>query len=172
MSFLFAQPPLARLFPYPLNSSLQVEDSVVAEFIDELSEKTGIETDQAHQGVGALLSLLKEHLDPQAFEQVKQAIPGAQGMLAALEEKFAGSGLLNAVKAVASHFGGGSASASGGGGDDRLGALEGQLAGLGLTPDHLKSLLPKLHELVGDKLPPEVVEQIRQRFPEFDRAAE
>ncbi len=93
-------------------------------------------------------------------------------MLAALEEKFAGSGLLNAVKAVASHFGGGSASASGGGGDDRLGALEGQLAGLGLTPDHLKSLLPKLHELVGDKLPPEVVEQIRQRFPEFAPAAE
>ena len=43
-------------------------------------------------------------------------------------------------------------------------AIEGQLAGLGLTPDHLKSLLPKLHELVGDKLPPEVVEQIQTAF--------
>ena len=140
----------------------------MAEFIEELSAKTGIETDQAHQGVGALLSLLKEHLDPEAFEQLKQAIPGSQGMLTALEEKFAGSGLLNAVKAVAARFGGG----GGGGGDDRFGALEGQLAGLGLTPDHLKSLLPKLHDLVRDKLPPEVVEQIQQRFPEFDRAAE
>ncbi len=140
----------------------------MSEMIDELSGQTGIEPDQAHQGVGALLSLLKDHLDPQSFEQLKQAIPGSQGMLAALEEKFAGSGLLNAVKAVAAHFGAG----NGAGGDDRFGAIAGQLAGLGLTPDHLKSLLPKLHDLVRDKLPPEVVEQIQQRFPEFARAAE
>jgi hypothetical protein len=145
-------------------SSQSTEVKAMADFLSELSTKAGIDPDQAHQGVGAVLSLLKEHLDPETFEQLKQSIPGSQGMLAAIEEKFAGSGLMNAVKAVAARFGGG--------GDDRFGALEGQLAGLGLTPDKLKSLLPKLHDLVHDKLPPEVVEQIQQRFPEFDRAAE
>ncbi len=139
----------------------------MADFLSELASKTGIGSDQAHQGVGALLSMLKERLDPETFEQLKQSIPGSDRMLSTIEEKFAGSGLMNAVKAVAARFGG-----SGDGQNDRFAAIEGQLAGLGLTPDRLKSLLPQLHDMVRDKLPPDVVQQIQEHFPEFDRPSE
>jgi Protein of unknown function VcgC/VcgE (DUF2780) len=138
----------------------------MADFLSELASKTGIGSDQAHQGVGALLSMLKERLDPETFEQLKQSIPGSDRMLSTIEEKFAGGGLMNAVKAVAARFGGGD------GQNDRFAAIEGQLAGIGLTSDRLKSLLPQLHDMVRDKLPPDVVQQIQEHFPEFDRASE
>jgi uncharacterized protein VcgC/VcgE DUF2780 len=154
------------ILPDPSQST---KDNAMADFLADLASRAGVGSDQAHQGVGALLSMMKDRLDPETFEQLKQSIPGSDRMLSTIEEKFSGSGLLsNVVKAVAARFAGGGAA----GGEDRFGAIEDQLAKLGLTPDHLKSLLPKLHELVGDKLPPEVVEQIQQHFPEFDRAAQ
>jgi hypothetical protein len=103
--------------------------------------------------------MLKERLDPETFEQLKQSIPGSDRMLSTIEEKFAGSGLMNAVKAVAARFGGGD------GQNDRFAAIEGQLAGLGLTPDRLKSLLPQCTTWSAINYRPTSSNKSRSTFP-------
>jgi hypothetical protein len=41
-----------------------------------------------------------------------------------------------------------------------------------LSADQLKGLLPKLHDMLADKVPPHVLDQIRQHIPGFGPAAE
>jgi uncharacterized protein (DUF2267 family) len=135
------------------------------DFLAELSSKTGIDADQAHQGVGALLSMLKNRLDPETFAQLKESIPNSDRMLATIEEKLQGSGLFDAVKGMAGKF-------LGGGGQDAVAVLKGRMAEMGMSSDHLQSLLPQLHDMLKDKLPPEVVEQIQEHLPAFGRPAE
>jgi hypothetical protein len=40
------------------------------------------------------------------------------------------------------------------------------------TAEHLKSLLPHLHEMLASRLPPDVMEQIKQHVPGFAQAME
>jgi hypothetical protein len=141
------------------------KEQAMADFLEALSEKTGVETDQAHQGVGALLTMLKSRLDPETFAKLKESIPNSEGMLAAVEQKLQGSGLFDAVKGMASKF-------LGGNGQDAIAALKGRMTEMGMSSDHLQGMLPKLHDMLKDKLPPDVIEQIQQHLPAFNRAAE
>ena len=137
------------------------------DFLSELASKTGMESDQAHQGVGALLTMLKSRLDPEVFSHLKDAIPNSDHILSSAEKKIgsAGTGLLDAVKSMAGKL-------MGGAGQDPAAALESHFAGMGLSRDHLQSLLPKLHQMLASKLPPNVLEQIKQHVPQFGPPAE
>jgi hypothetical protein len=121
-----------------------------------------LEGEQTHPGVGALLALLKQRLDPAAFAHVAKAIPNSDDQLAAIESKLpAGAGsLLNTVKEMAGKL-------LGGGEADHAAAVEGHFASFGVPPEALKTLLPKLHAMLADKLPPQVLEQIQQHVPGF-----
>jgi Protein of unknown function VcgC/VcgE (DUF2780) len=136
----------------------------MADFLTELASRAGLEGDQAHQGVGALLAMLKSRLDPAAFAHVQNAIPNSDQMLAGYEDKkqWASGGLLDAVKGVAGKM-------FGGGGDEQEPgtSLEGHFARIGLTQDHIQSLLPKLHDMLAGRLPPGVLDQIKQHVPSF-----
>jgi hypothetical protein len=152
----------------------------MADFLTELASRAGLEGDQAHQGVGALLSLLKSRLDPAAFAHVQKAIPDSDQMLSGYEDKkqWASGGLLDVVKGMAGKLLGGGQQEPTAAGDEQqpaatgdeqesAGAIEGQFARIGLTPEHLQSLLPKLHDMLAGKLPPAVLDQIKQHVPSF-----
>ena len=59
----------------------------MADFLTELASKAGMEGDEAHHGVGALLAMLKERLDPEAFAHLQNAIPNSGQMLSGFEDK-------------------------------------------------------------------------------------
>jgi len=74
----------------------------MADFLTELASKAGLEGNEAHHGVGALLSMLKERLDPAAFAHLQNAIPNSGQMLSRFKDKMqmTGGGVLSAVKSV------------------------------------------------------------------------
>src|SRR5262249_52987012 len=136
------------------------EDLTMADFVTDLASRAGLEGDRAQHGVGALLAMLKGRLDPEAFAHLQNAIPNSGQMLSGFQDKMqpAGGGVLAAVKSIAGKFLGG---------DDRhpAEAMEHHFDKAGLSPDQLKSLLPKLHGMLATKLPPQVLDQIREHVP-------
>jgi hypothetical protein len=138
----------------------------MADFLSELASKAGLEGDQAHQGVGAVLAMLKERLDPAAFAHLQNAIPNSKDMLSRCEDTMvsAGGGVLAAVKSAAGKLLGGE--------QDPAAALASRCASAGLTPEHLRSLLPKLHEMLAGKVPPHVLDQIKKHVPAVGAPAE
>jgi hypothetical protein len=138
----------------------------MAEFVTDLASDTGLEEDQAHHGVGALLALLKGRLNPEAFSRLKEAIPNSERMLSAFHDRAAteGGGLLDTMKGMAGKL-------FGRGDPDAEAAVQSHFAGAGLAPDQVKNLLPKLHDMLAGKLPPHILDQIKQHVPGFGPAA-
>jgi hypothetical protein len=139
----------------------------MADFLSELASGVGLEDEQAHHGVGAILSILRSKLDPEAFEHLKNSIPNSEELLSRFQNKAesdesAGAGLMDTVKNMAGKFFG------------KQDSSEPQVhyASSGLSADQLKSLLPKLHDMLADKVPPHVLYQIKQHIPGFGPAAE
>jgi hypothetical protein len=134
----------------------------MAEFATDLASDTGLEEDQAHHGVGALLALLKGRLNPEAFSHIQEAIPDSEHMLSAFHDRAAsaGGGLLDTMKDMAGKlFGRGDA--------DAEAAVHSHFASAGLSPDQVKNLLPRLHDMLAGKIPPHILDQIKQHVPGF-----
>jgi len=138
----------------------------MANFVTNLAAGTGLNEDQIHQGMGALLTMLKSRLNPEFFAHLQNAIPNSNQMMASFDDKkqWASGSLLDAVKGMAGKVLGGE--------QDPQAAIKSHLESVGLSPDHLKSLLPNLHEALASKLPPQVLEQIKQHVPGFGEAVE
>jgi hypothetical protein len=136
------------------------------DFTTELSSKAGLAKDQALQAIGAMLGMLKSRLDPEAFSHLKNAIPDSGNMLSAFEEKMqsAGGTLMDAVKNVGGKLIGSE--------QDATAALHSHFANAGLTPEHVKNLLPQLHDMLASKVPPGVIEQMKKHIPGFGQAGE
>jgi hypothetical protein len=131
-------------------------------FLEELASKAGLEHDQAHQGVGALLTMLKSRLDPAVFSHLQNSIPNADEAQSRYDStaQSGSGGLLDTVKGMAGKLWGGNT-------QDAMASLQAHFGGGGLSPDHLKSFLPALHDMLAAKLPPEVMSQIREHVPGF-----
>jgi uncharacterized protein (DUF2267 family) len=143
------------------------KEEVMASFLEDLAARAGLQSDQAHQGVGALLTLLKNRLDPEAFAQLQKSIPNASEVLAkcqSMAPEMKG-GVLEAMKDVAGKLFGGNAS-------DAEAAVNPHFGNFGLSPDHLKMLLPAMSQMLANKLPPDVMNQIRKHLPGFDHSDE
>jgi hypothetical protein len=138
----------------------------MADFTTELFSQTGVGQDKVLQGIGAFLGLLKSRLDPESFAHLKNAIPDSGAMLSSFEEKMQSGqgGLMDAVKNVAGKLFSGE--------EDATAALHSHFADLGLTPEHLESLLPQLHKMLSGKVPTDVIEQIKMHLPGFGQSAE
>jgi hypothetical protein len=136
----------------------------MADFLTELASKADLESDEAHHGVGALLSMLKERLDPAAFAHLQNAIPNSGQMLSRFEDKMQMTGgVLAAVKSVAGKL-------LGAGEQDPAASSESHFDRAGLSPDQLKNLLPILHGMLANRLPRQVLDQIRKHVPGFGPA--
>jgi Protein of unknown function VcgC/VcgE (DUF2780) len=140
----------------------------MADFLTDLASRADLDGDQAHRGVGALLNVLKNRLDPAAFAHVQQAIPDSSQILSRFEESMrstGGAGALAAVKNAAGKL-------FGGGEEDPAAAIKSQFANLGLSTEQIRNLLPKLHDMLANKLPPHVLDQIKEHIPGFGSVAE
>jgi hypothetical protein len=131
----------------------------MSDVANRLATETGISGEQAHEGLGALLSFLKERLGDENFEKLEAAIPGAASMISsfkAAQETSQGS-LFETVAALAGKVFGGKAE----GGAELLASL----SKLGLEPAQIEAFLPKALEFLKNHLPPELIERVMASLP-------
>ena len=124
-----------------------------------LSSETGLPTDLVHQGLGAMLDFLRQHLGAETFEHIQAAIPGAPDFLNQFRssEAAGGGGLLGALTGLAAKF-------LGGGAGELTKLLE-SFAKLGFKPEQIESFLPRAIAFIQSHLPPELFQQILAKFP-------
>jgi hypothetical protein len=129
----------------------------MADFISELATKAGVSPEMAGNGVGAILTLLKEKLPADIFSQVLSAIPNANNLMTHAKESQEGSsgGVLGAVSAAVSKLVGGGAA-----------DLTNRLSHLGFSAEQLKSFLPRVLEFLKGKLPADVLKHASAHLPE------
>jgi hypothetical protein len=130
----------------------------MADIVSELASKSGVSSDLAKKGVGALLTFIKAKLPADNFSKVSSAIPGADHMMAAAAESGGESsaGILGAVGGLAGKLFGGAGAAT---------ALVSKLTQLGFSEEQLQRFLPAVLEFVKGKLPPDVVDKIMGLIP-------
>jgi hypothetical protein len=142
---------------------LAQEGYTVTDIISDLANKSGINTDMAKKGLGAILTFFKEKLPADTFAQVSAAVPGAEALMAdarAAPEAQAEGGVMHTLAEWAGKLFGGSASAA-----------VSKLTSLGLSADQIKQFVPNLLAHLKGKLPPEVVKQISGLLPVSEEAA-
>jgi hypothetical protein len=113
----------------------------------------------AKKGLGAVLAFLKGKIPAESFSKVSNAIPDADGLMAAAADQgeSSGGGLLGAAAGMAGRLFGGS---SGGGA-----ALASKLTKLGFSPDQLQGFLQNALESLRGKLPADVVDKLSSFLP-------
>ena len=132
----------------------------MADIVTELAERSGVSTEMAKKGLGAVLAFLKGKIPAESFSKVSNAIPDADGLMAAADAdqgESSGGGLLGAAAGMAGRLFGGS---SGGGA-----ALASKLTKLGFSPDQLQGFLQNALESLRGKLPADVVDKLSSFLP-------
>jgi hypothetical protein len=121
--------------------------------------ETGVSGEQAHNGLGALLSFLKERLGDENFQKLEAAIPGAASMISSFEavQGTSQGGLFESVVALAGKLFGGKA--------ENGAELLASLSKLGFQPGQIEAFLPKALEFLKNHLPPELVERVLASLP-------
>jgi hypothetical protein len=112
------------------------------ELLQILEQKLGISEEQAKAGVGLILKLVKEKLDPEEFDEVSGAVPGAEDLIASSPKS---GGIAGALGGIASSFGG----AAG-----QLGGIAGIASGfkkLNLDADMVGKFIPIILSFVESK---------------------
>jgi hypothetical protein len=134
----------------------------MADIATELASKCGISVEAAQKGLGTILGLLKSKLPAEAFTKISAAVPETDNMMSTAADtgKEASAGIVGAIKgAVGKVFGGGT---------DALLTKFGQL---GMSPDQIQAFLPKVMEVLKNKLPENVMSQVRGLLPAPQEAA-
>jgi hypothetical protein len=134
----------------------------MADIVADLAAKCGIDTEQARQGLGAVLTLLKNNLSPEAYAKVNQLMPNADSMIAEAASTCQGEpqGMLAAVARSLGKI-------CGGGSEDAIAKL-GQL---GFSGEQLQAFVPKVLEFLKGKLPEDAMKQISGLLPVPEEAA-
>jgi hypothetical protein len=131
----------------------------MSDLLKNIAAQAGIETSQAENGLGALLSTVKEHAPAGDFDEIKNALPGADGAL----EKF------NAISedGSSSMISGLSGLASGalGGKSEQLTTLISKFSTAGFSANSLKSFLPALASGLTNSDSGGVMEKISSSIP-------
>ena len=130
----------------------------MADIVNDLASRSGVSPDIAKKAMGAVLTFLKDKLPAEAFTKVSNAVPEADGLMAAaaMGQGESGGGVVGAVTgAVSKLLGGG----SGGG------ALVSKLTHLGLTPEQVQGFLKNTLDFLKDKVPADVLKQLTGSLP-------
>jgi hypothetical protein len=132
-----------------------MEEPTMADIVSDLAAKSGINVDQAKQGLGALLNLLRDKIPADTFSKVQAAIPGSANLMEHAESS-SGGGVLGAVKEAAGKLFGGGGSAT---------AALATLQETGMSAEQGQNLFRNALEFLKDKLPEGIVKQIRDLIP-------
>src|SRR5271166_4807976 len=159
-----ARPPNLDIRP---NVDSKGRKLTMSSFVDELADKAGLENAQAHQGVGALLALLKDRLDPDTFAHLQKSIPNASDVLAKCQAQMqdAKGSLFEKMKEATGKLFSGNT-------QDAAAAMQSHFGNFGLSADHVRSLLPAMSEMPAKRLPPDVLRQIREHVPGLTHSEE
>jgi hypothetical protein len=130
---------------------------IMADVVTELASRSGVSPDLAQKGLGAVLAFLKEKIPAEAFAKVSNAVPDADGLMAAAEadQKESGGGMLGAVTGAVGKLLGGSGS----------GALVAKLTQFGFAPEQVQKFLKNALDFLKDKVPGDVLKQVSGLFP-------
>jgi hypothetical protein len=130
----------------------------MADIIGDLAARSGVNTDLAKKGLGALLSFVKEKVPAESFSKVTAAIPGSDAMMAAAAEKGqeASGGILSTVSGLASKLFGGAGGSS---------ELVAKLTQFGFSGEQLQRFIPTVLEFLKGKLPADVMNKITNLIP-------
>jgi hypothetical protein len=134
----------------------------MADITSEVASRCGISEETARKGLGIVLELLKSKLPAESFAKVSAAVPEADNMMAAAAEtgEQPTGGVVGVVKdALGRIFGDGSTE-----------ALLAKFGQLGLSPEQIQALLPKVTEFLKDKLPENVMSEISNLLPTTQEA--
>src|SRR5262249_14716159 len=118
----------------------------MADIVNSLASRSGVSPDMAKRGLGAVLTFLKDKIPAEAFAKVANAVPDADGLMAAAAagEGESGGGVVGAVTgAVSKLLGGG----TGGG------ALVSKLTQFGFAPEQVQGFLKNALDFLKDKVP-------------------
>jgi len=128
----------------------------MSDTITDLAGKTDISPDQAEKGLGAVLGFLQDKLPTDTFSQVRAAVPGSDGMMAAAEsdQESSGGGVLGAVTAMVGKLFGGSGT-----------ELVSKLSGLGFSAEQVTSFLPNVLEFLKARLPEGLMSKVSGLLP-------
>ena len=128
--------------------------NIMADFLSDLAAKSGVSTDQAKKGLGAVLALVKDKLPANMFAQVQAAVPNADSMMADAEtaKEQSSGGVLGAVGDIAAKVFGG-------------GALAANFSKLGFSTEQLSRFLPNVLAFLKSKLPADVFGKISSLLP-------
>lgn len=127
----------------------------MSDIVSDLAARSGISTEQAKKGLGAVLSYVKESLPEGAFAQVSAAVPESDQIMAAAGLQEESGGILGAIKdKVGKLFGGGGAA-----------ALISKLSSLGISAEQAQAFIPRVMEFLKGKLPESVMKQIAGLLP-------
>lgn len=128
------------------------------ELLKKLSEQTGLDLSTATNGLGAVIAFLKQHLPPNLFGQVTEAVPDAPALAetyeANKEEPSGAGGLVAAATGLVGKLLG-----QGGEGAAQLVKM---LESAGLNVTQITSFLPKVLELLRAHLPPDLLDKVRE----------
>jgi hypothetical protein len=127
----------------------------MADMIHALATRTGINPETVRSGLGAVLTILKAHLDPEVFGRVQSSVPDRQGMQSAFESASESSspGLLGSVSTLAGTL-------LGGHGDGEGFDLLGMLPRAGLSVEQVQAFLPKATEFLRAHSPTDLLARI------------
>ena len=128
----------------------------MSDIVSDLAAKSDLSPDQAQKGLGAVLSFVKKSLPAENFAQVSAAVPGSDEIMAAAgpHEESSG-GILESIKGMASKLFGGGGPA----------ALIAKLSSLGISVEQAQSFLPRVMELLKERLPDSVTKQLSGLLP-------
>jgi hypothetical protein len=131
----------------------------MADLVTELANRSGVSTEMARKGIGAVLSFLKDKIPAESFTKVTNAVPDSANLMAAQVDsgEAGGGGVLSAVAgAVGKVLGGGAGGAA---------ALVSKLGNLGFSAEQSQGFLKNALDSLKDKVPGDVFKRISGLFP-------
>lgn len=146
------------------------------ELIGRITDAVGIDEETAQTAIGVILGFLNKEGPSDAVNQLLEAIPGAQDMLAGLTESGSdGGGLSGALGGLMGGSGGGLGGLAGtlgglmGGQTGGLMAAASELMGAGLDMGQIQGVTQEVVGFAREKAGDDVVSQIVEQIPGMDQ---
>lgn len=130
------------------------------ELLGNIVEKTGLDQDTAREAVAIILGFLSKNGPQERMQQIFEALPGAEALVAAKDAADAsqGSGLLGGLSSMMPGMG-------------AMAALN-ELTSAGLDMDQVQSVVRQLVDIAKEKAGDEVVEDVISKIPGLNQLVE
>jgi len=142
----------------------------MADIIADLAAKAGISPEMARKGMGAVMSLCRSKLSPEAYNQVAKAVPDGNALADASDDatsQAAGddTGILGSITGALGKMFGGGGGGAGGGGAESVAQLASKLTASGFSMDQIKAFLPQVLAFLKNILPADAMQKLSGMLP-------